>query len=139
MYARFNIPIPKTDIKERLVWNFSHAGWEGVRSNIEAVDWATLVCTADAGAENITCEILRASNLFIPSKILKERKSTHPWVNERIVQLVQRKKQAAGTTHAEAQAASEACSVGIKAEYAKYVAKEKERLQKEARGSKGWW
>ena len=55
------------------------------------------------------------------------------------MQLVQRKKQAAGTTHAEAQAASEACSVGIKAEYAKYVAKEKERLQKEARGSKGWW
>ena len=74
--------------------------------------------------------------MFIPRRILEETKSTHPRVNEKIVELVQRKQKATGTIHA--QAASEACSAGIKVGYSKYVAKEKNLLQTETRGTKGW-
>jgi hypothetical protein len=58
VHSHFNITVPKTDIKERLVWNYSQADWEGVRSRVENADCENLVRTADAGAEDIAREAL---------------------------------------------------------------------------------
>ena len=54
-----------------------------------------------------------------------------------MVELVRRKHQAAGTD--EARTVTAACSAGLKKEFAKYVEKEKIRLKKERRASKGLW
>ena len=115
MHAHFDIPVPKTDIKERLVWTYSKADWEGVRSRVEDTDWENCICNADAGAESITRETLRAAEMFIPRRMLKKRKSTHPWVNDRIVELVRLKQNAAGTEGAGL--AMETCSAGIRTEF----------------------
>jgi hypothetical protein len=68
---------------------------------------------------------------------MQERKSTHPWVNEAVEKLVQKKQTAVGTE--EIRAASKACSEGLNKEFAKYVQAERERLQTEPKSSKGWW
>ena len=65
-----------------------------------------------------------------------EKKSTHPWVNDRVIELVNNKSEAAGTV--QARDANEACSIGIKEEYVKYIEKERERLKNEQTATKGW-
>ena len=57
------------------------------------------------------------------SHTLKDRKSTHPWVNDRVLELVRKKRMKVGTQ--EAKAASQECSRGIKEEYEKYIKREK--------------
>lgn len=66
----------------------------------------------------------------------RESKSSHPWVNNRVFELVIQKQAAAGTK--EEQLVCQTCSAGIKEEFDKYVQKVKERLQNEPRAAKGW-
>jgi hypothetical protein len=93
--------------------------------------------TADDAAEFLTLVILETADKNIPKKTIQDKKSTHPWVNRKVIELVMQKNAAAGTERAEE--LSKACSVGTKEEYAKYVEKEKTRLRSESRASKGWW
>ena len=60
---------------------------------------------------------------------MMENKSTHPWVKDRVIELVKNKYGAAGT--ARARDANEACSTGIKEGYVKYIEKERERQKNE--------
>jgi hypothetical protein len=80
---------------------------------------------------------LKAARECIPKIVLRERKSTHPWVNDRVLELVKAKHKASGTV--EAKAATVACSAGMKVEYAKHIQKQRVRLARERRASKGWW
>jgi hypothetical protein len=93
--------------------------------------------SVDSGAEWLTQKILCAAEKCIPKGKLRERKSTHPWINDRVIELTKKKHDAAGTE--EAHKAHEECSAGIKEEYAKYIDKERKRLKDEPRASKGWW
>jgi hypothetical protein len=78
---------------------------------------------ATRGAEFLTRCILEAAREFIPQHNLRERKTTHPWMNENILGLVKAKHEAAGTD-AEV-AARDACSNGVLEEFGKYVNTEK--------------
>ena len=55
-----------------------------------------------------------AAEECIPKRVLRESKSSHPWVNNRVVELVIQKQAAAGTK--EEQRACQTCSAGIKEE-----------------------
>ena len=68
---------------------------------------------------------------------MNERKSTHPWSNDRILHLVQEKLAAVGP-EAEWECRKR-CSAGIIEEYGKFVMKEGSHLQSMPRGAKGWW
>ena len=46
----------------------------------------------DAGAQNLTDEILNRARECIGERTLKETKSNHPWMTEEIVRLVVEKK-----------------------------------------------
>lgn len=92
---------------------------------------------ADAAAEFLHNEIQAAAIEFIPKRILLENKSTHPWINEKVVDLVKRKQDAENTP--QASAARDACSAGMKEEYVKYVNREKAALQGATKALKGWW
>jgi hypothetical protein len=69
--------------------------------------------------------------------VLKERKSTHPWLNDTVRSLVAKKHEADGT--ADETKAREACSKGILDAYATFAGKTKEQLLQLRRASKGWW
>jgi hypothetical protein len=73
----------------------------------------------------------------ITKRNLSERKTTHPWVGERVLELVREKKAAEGTNREHE--CRDRCSAGIMEEYGKYVAKERTALQNTPRGKKGWW
>ena len=79
--------------------------------------------SADSGAELDTQVTLQAAEKHIPKGHLRDKNSTHPWINASVVELVRQKYAAEGT--AQAQAANEACSAGMKQAYAEYIEKEK--------------
>ena len=96
--AYFDLPVPKNEVCQRVVSQFAKADWDALRDDVARIDWSFLeTCLADYGAKHFTEVLLRLVERHIPKKVLKETKSTHPWVNDRVMDLVRRKQQAAGT------------------------------------------
>jgi hypothetical protein len=92
---------------------------------------------ANAAAVMVTETILGYSKKFIPQRLISERKSTHPWLNDRVIKLVAAKRASEGTDF-ERQRRDE-CSAGILEEFGKYAAKERNHLSSLPRGAKLWW
>ena len=89
------------------------------------------------GAKRLTQTILVAVKDSIPTRILVERKSTHPWLNSRVLEAIARK-QAASGTNAEPEA-SRVCNELILCEFTKFMNSAREHLGNLRRGSKQWW
>ena len=134
----FDLPVPETEKCDREVWKYGKADWDAVRTELSLVDWDKLeLGSTDQAAETLSHEILRAAYKYIPRKNLCKKKSTHPWIDDKVMELVRAKQAGAGTS--EAKEAMEACSVGIKEEYLKYVEAEKVKLRQESKATRGWW
>ena len=136
--ASLKLRVPRTEIVQRQVWSFGKADWDGLRCKLKNTSWDCIsTLPPDDGAEFLTRCILEAAREFIPQHVLRERKTTHPWINERVLELVKAKHEAGGTD-AEA-AARDACSKGFLEEFGKYVNAERSNLSQMRRACKGWW
>ena len=91
----------------------------------------------DAGAEQLTEGVLHVMSAAVPKRTIKEKKKTHPWVNDRVVKLVAAKHAAEGTPQEDVKVAE--CSAGILEEFGAYAAGVRKELQGLPRGSKQWW
>ena len=69
--------------------------------------------------------------------MLRERKSTHPWVTDALETLVEQKTDAEGTPNE--REAAEQCSAGIFVSFRKYTRKCAEQLRRLILFSKAWW
>ena len=128
----------KVVVCRRLVWSFAKADWEGLKAALASHDWSDLqALDAHQGARTLTQVILDYARTFIPKRYVAEHKSTHPWVNDRVIGLVAAKRAAEGTDW-ELECRNQ-CSIGIMEEYGRYVSKEREDLQSLPRGVNGWW
>ena len=130
--------VPRVEIQSRMVWQFSFADWEGLNNALLRQDWSWLTRTdPSTGAERLTACILGLAEFFIQKRLLKERKSTHPWINDKVLELVRSKLAAEGTD--EETECMKRCSACIMEEYGKHVAKERKQLQAMPKGAKAWW
>ena len=130
------LSVPRVDIQLWMVWQFKAADWFGLNNALMCQDWSWLSgVDANTGAETLTAHILCLAEYFIPKRWMRERKSTHPWINDRVLRLV-REKLAAQGTDAEAECRKR-CSTCIIEEYGKFVAKERTHLQAMPKGAKG--
>ena len=136
--ASFDVGIPETLAVTRKVWDYREADWSSIKSDLARSDWSFIdqatVDDAERFLHNSLFIILRR---HIPERLLVERKSKHPWINERCLHAIQNRNATAGTP--EAAAASIACSRLLFEEYLLYIQRMRDKLQKEQRGSKGWW
>ena len=136
--AELDLEVPESQKRKRKVWKYGQADWDGLRKYFEQIDWGMIVTgDADTAALSFTDNVLAGARLYIPSKWIEEKKSSHPWLNDRVESMVKRKIDATGTPFA--RRAIEECSEVMKEEFAKYLEKEKTRLRKVRKGSKGWW
>ena len=136
--GRLKLRMPKTEIVCRRVWVFSQANWSGLQERFNGVSWDFISkLSVDDAAATLTKTILDCASDFIPERTLRERKSTHPWINDHVLHLIVSKHQAEGTDTEKM--ARDACSQGILAEFGKYVQSERQDLTKMQRGSKAWW
>ena len=130
--------VPRVQVQCRTVWQFTSADWEGLNNALLCQDWSWLARTdPNTGAERLTACILGLAEFFIPQRLLEERKSTHPWINDKVLELVRSKLAAEGTD--EETECMKRCSACIMEEYGKHVAKERKQLQAMPKGAKAWW
>jgi len=128
--------VPRVEIQSRMVWQFTSADWEGLNNALLCQDWSWLARTdPNTGAERLTVCILGLAEFFIQKRLLKERKSTHPWINDKVLELVRSKLAAEGTD--EETECMKRCSACIMEEYGKHVAKERLQLQAMPKRCKG--
>ena len=90
-----------------------------------------------AGAKKLTSVILEKAGLCIKRKLLRETKSTHPWLNDRVLQAVEQKRGAEGSEKAREMAAE--CSKVILNEYKSWCDQVGIELRNMRPGSKAWW
>ena len=129
---------PKELSLHRVVWDFRKAQWDLLRFKLENARWDFLEeLDPDRATETFTGLLLQCLQECVPQRVLQEKKRTHPWLTDRVLQLVDKKKAAAGTTRE--REAAVACSQGILEEYWKYVARVREELATLRAGTKKWW
>ena len=129
------LSVPRIEVQARTVWQFKAADWDGLRTSLLQQVWAWLSQVhPDEGATRLTSIILELAGQFIPRRRLQEQKSTHPWISERVLVVVRKKIEDEGTEREEE--SRKRCSVVIREEYGKYIAREREALQRLPNGAK---
>ena len=138
LLATLPLPVPKSEILTRTVWQFRDADWDGLKGALTEQSWTWLEhVDAHEGAQRLTELILGHARRYIPQRCVKERKTTHPWVNDRVIELVRLKREAEGSEHEAV--CRDRCSAGILEEYGKYVIRERAALKDMPQCSKPWW
>ena len=89
------------------------------------------------GATQLTSLLLRLAKDNIPTVHTNAVKCSHPWVNQKVIDLVAAKHASENTPNFQATAA--ACSQGLLEEHNKYVAETRRKLCEMKPGSKQWW
>ena len=136
--ATLKIQIPQNVAISRQVWRFADADWVGMDEAMASQDWSHLDhMTPSEGAEWLQNFILQTMREWIGKREVKEKKSSHPWMNDTVLDLVSRRVQAQGTK--EEAAANRACSEGILEQYRLWAARSRQELLDMDRGSKEWW
>ena len=136
--ATTDVDVPEAEVVERSVWNYTKADWARLQDLLEDHDWSFLLeLDTSAGAEKLTETILAYANEAIGKRLLKERKSTHPWLTDKAVKAVAERDAAAGTD-GETYAVLE-CSRIMKEEREAYIENVKHQLLNLPQGSKLWW
>ncbi len=136
--VKMNLALPKSRVVQRQVWDFKRADWDALNEALGTTDWSFLdTDDADRAAAQFTEVVLDVASGYIEKRVVRERKSVHPWVNDVALDLVARKRDAVGT--AEEAEATNKCTEGLKAEFDKFVEQTKVELGELPRGSKQWW
>jgi len=140
--VRVNIPmtaIIETEVTSR-VWQLKSANWAGLQQELEGFDWAML---EDGDAEqcaNLFWEVLWICLVkHIPQKVVRCKRSSHPWLNSRCHEAIIRKNIAEGSDYESYKSAQASCDEVLRQEHAKYVEALKAKLSALPRCSKQWW
>ena len=138
LVVNLNLSVQETIEVDRMVWNYSKADWERLNDELEAYDWDYLWSLNSTEAANRLTEIiLHYSEMCIGKRKLTEIKSSHPWMNDDIIECMKAKRKAEGTPM-EADATKHCSEVILSARW-DYVRKTKKDLKNMKRGSKQWY
>ena len=133
-----HLPVPRQEAVTRVVWDFRKAKWQELKQGLQNVDWDFLEsCSPDEGAQALIDKVFNLMQACIPRRTFIEKKSSHPWLNDKVEKLVQKRQDAEGTSKEREEA--ESCSKGILEEYHKHLTRVRSELSTLKPGSKKWW
>ena len=123
-----NVKTPEKATVTRVVWQFAKVDWDNMRDMLSAKPWEDMQrMHANDAAVFFNTAIQECAEQCIPRRELKERKSTHPWLDDAVESLVKQKTDAEGTPNE--REAAEKCSAGILASFKEYTRKCAEQLR----------
>ena len=92
------LPVPEVLTIEREVWQFRTADWERSVALLQEEDWSDIASRSpDDGAARLSNTLLQHASSCIRRKKITEKKSTHPWLNDAVLQAVSDKRNSEGT------------------------------------------
>ena len=133
------LSVPQQAPVKREVWDYRKADWEQLVDSLGEANWIDIMAgaTVHEAAQAMTDKIMEASELSIPKRSITEKKSTHPWLTDRVVEFAEAKAAAVGTE--DEKDAAERCSHAIIEEKNRYVQRVRAEMAELPRGSKQWW
>ena len=131
--------MPEISVVEREVFLYAKANWTELRQAVRDTDWKTVLDLEDpeGSAERFTTRIMDLVRAHVPSKILSDEKSTHPWLTEHCKGLIARKRAAHGTDAFPA--LRDECSRALTDAYNDFVQQTRKKLRTLKRSSREWW
>ena len=91
-------PVPHEQVVLREGWKFGTADWDRLQTDLEEEDWTVITSlTADDAAAHLSSRVLALAERSIQKAVIRDRKSTHPWLNDTVLQAVAKKREAEGT------------------------------------------
>ena len=133
----FGMPLEHT--VEREFFDYQHAPWQAINEDLSSRDWDSELAEhgVDEAASLFARVIMDTLRKHVRHKRSKVRVSTHPWLNDRCREAIDKKIAARGSDM-EIPARDE-CSRVLSEEHLKYVERTKSKLGKLDSSSKQWW
>ena len=95
--ATLKLSVPSHVVAGRKVWRYGQADWERLHDLLADTCWDHIADkSTTAAAKWITDTTLRSASSCIPLSTLSTKKSSHPWLNDRTIALVDAKRTAEG-------------------------------------------
>ena len=136
--ATLKLSVPSHVVAGRKVWRYRQADWERLQDMLDDTCWDHLRSLSTTVATKwVTNTVLRAAETCIPLTTLRARKSSHPWLDDRAVALVDAKLGPQGTPLE--METTLACCVGLAAEYHDYLVRIAQKMRDLKPSSKLWW
>ena len=137
--GRVAFGVPEVHIVERELFDYKTAPWKNIDADLSSRDWdAELAAlSVDEAASHFTSAILETLRKHIRHKRSRVHISSHPWLNDRCREAIEKKIAAKGSateTHER-----DECSRVLNEEHLKYVERTKTKLHKLSSSAKQWW
>ena len=114
--VKASFAVPTSEIQIRKLWYYKSANWRGLNESFANTDWGWMdTMGADESALALTDYIMELVHDHIPSEEKAVCQTSHPWLNQRCLDLIKAKHVAVGTARAEETARE--CSTGLLDEY----------------------
>ena len=132
-----HVPLPEVTEKTicRYSWKLGQANWKELEKDLQEIDWQILL---QGTAQNAMTYLLEMISLclqeHIPYRKTIQKKSSHPWINERCKEAIAKKNTAEGSADFEAQ--RKKCTEVLAEEYQNYLALLREKIATIPRWSK---
>ena len=135
--ANIDISIAVSVPCSRTCFDFGKAQWAELRKAFRNIDWRTFFVNKDSDTASLdfTNYVLSMSNMFIPTKRVREKPYKHPWIDSNCQQLLALKHASIGT--ADYDAARDRCTAGFRAAQAGFLTRTRDKLRNSS--SKDWW
>ena len=139
LLINIDLPAPRTTFTERTVWDFKFADWEGLNTSLSTVDFVALLgqCSVDEAARVFTDRVVAETKKHIPTRTIRERKGSHPWLDDACRKAILSKHLRDGFDDYEE--ACQECTRVLREAYAAYINKVRAEMRSLPRGSKRWW
>ena len=136
--SSFDFSVPEAVVLQRLVFDYSKASWDDIAKEIAETDWTAIDRSAvDEGERFFHNTLNDILTRHIPQRWISERKSKHPWVNDRCLQAIATKNSMSNKPNFHEHASK--CSQVLFEEFVAHALRMPDKLARERRGSKGWW
>ncbi len=131
--------MPEITVVEREVFLYGKARWNALRQAVSDTDWDSILVRDDpeGSTARFTDRISDLVREHIPSKTLRDEKSTHPWLTEHCKALIARKRAAHGTEAFSA--IRDECSKALTDAYNEFIRETRKKLRTLKRSSREWW
>ena len=130
--------IPVTEKVPRTIWHYKSANWAAMNRIFATSNWDWIDhISSTEGAGRLTRFILEVAAAYIPNEEVYERKSSHPWINDRCRRAVAKKHASAGQQNFQTVAVE--CSRILLEEHQLYIKRLRTKLLRTKTSSKMFW
>lgn len=141
VWGELKLSVPEVSEVERLCFNYAKAGWEGLRGKFAETSWEDVLpandADVDASAAALNDYICNTVLEFVPHRVVRTHKATHPWLDDSCRHAIREKHKSFGRSDFVEK--RDHCTSVLRHAYWQYAASTRDKLCSMPPSSKQWW